>query len=130
MNACRRGKWRGAIGWIVAYALALQTIVGGLGLIQTVAAAAAFDPTAIICAHSATAEQIPGDNGDAGHGSHTGSHCGCCLSALQFIEPPNPALLPVAVTDSRKIFWPIADWRNRFAVRHPSRPPRGPPSPA
>ena len=47
-----RGKWRRAIGWIAAYALALQTLVGSFGLIQTAASAAAFDPLAIICLNS------------------------------------------------------------------------------
>ncbi|MGA3311009.1 MAG: DUF2946 family protein [Xanthobacteraceae bacterium] len=121
-----RGKWRQAIGWIAAYALALQTIVGGIGLIQTVSSAAAFDPFAIICSHNGTPDQIPGD---AGHGSHTG-HCGCCLGAPPFIEPPSPALLALAVTEAYEIIWPIADWRDRFAIRHPSQPPRGPPLPA
>ncbi len=127
MNGYRRGKWRQAIGLIAAYAFALQTIVSGIGLIQTVSSAAAFDPFAIVCAHNGAADQIPGD---AGHDSDTCYHCGYCLGAPPFMEPPSPVPLALAVTDAYEIIWPLEDWRNRFSIRHPSQPPRGPPLPA
>jgi len=125
-----RGKWRRAIGWIAAYALALQTLVGSFGLIQTAASAAAFDSLAIICLnsnHGGAGDQTPGDRG---HGGHLGCDCGCFLGSPAFVEPPGAAPLVFVAPDAREIIWPTADWRNRLAIRHPSQPPRGPPLPA
>ena len=34
VGRCVPTRWRRAIGWIAAYALALQTIAGGIDLIQ------------------------------------------------------------------------------------------------
>jgi len=127
---CAGSKSRRAIGWIAAYAFALQTIVGSLGLIQTTASAAAFDPLAVIChngGHSGTGDPTPGSGGQ---GQHPACDCGCFLGSPAFVEPPDPASLGFVAPDAKEIIWPSADWRKRFAVRHPSQPPRGPPLPA
>lgn len=130
MNGRTRGKWRRAIGWIAAYALALHGILlGPLGNHLAFAerngdGAAAF----VLCAHDADGA-TPSNNPD-GH-PNGGPHCGdCCLGAAAFIEPPKPAQVVVVVPDANEIIWPLADWHNKFAIRHPSQPPRGPPLPA
>ncbi len=130
MSGRTRGKWRRAIGWIAAYALALQTLVGSFGLIQTAASAAALDPFSIICLngnHGDAGDQIPGDGG---HGGRPGCDCGCFLGTPAFVEPRDPAPLVFVAPNAKEIIWPTTDWRNRFAIRHPSQPPRGPPLPA
>ena len=130
MIGCARSKSRRAIGWIAAYALALQTLVGSFGLIQTAASAAAFDPLAIICLngdHGGAGDRTPGSGGQ---GHHPACDCGCFLGSPAFVEPPDPASLGFVAPDAKEIIWPTADWRNRFPVRHPSQPPRGPPLPA
>ena len=117
-------RWRRAIGWIAAYALALQTIAGSIDLVQS-AAAASFDPTAIIChGHGAdSAADLPGTTGNG----PLCDHCGYCLAALPVLAAPSLFQLFPAVLADRQIIWPTADWRNEIAVRHPSRQPRGPP---
>ena len=123
MNRSVRNKWRRAIGWIAAYALALQTIAGGIDLVQN--AAASFDPTAIIChGHGAdSAADLPGTTGNG----PLCDRCGCCLTAPPVLASPSAfQLFPATVAD-RQIIWPAAGWRNEIAVRHPSRQPRGPP---
>ncbi len=130
MIGCARGKCRRAIGWVAAYALALQTLVGSFGLIATTASAAAFDPLAIICLnsnHGGAGGQTPGDRG---HGSRPCCDCGCFLGSPAFVEPPDAASLVFVAPDAQEIIWPSGAWRNRFAIRHPSQPPRGPPLPA
>ena len=130
MIGCARSKSRRAIGWIAAYALALQTLVGSFGLIQTAASAAAFDPLAVICLngdHGGAGDQTPGNGG---HDGRPGCDCGCFLGSPAFVEPPDPASLVFIAPNAREIIWPTADWRKRFAIRHPSQPPRGPPLPA
>jgi hypothetical protein len=127
---CAGSKSRRTIGWIAAYALALQTLVGSFGLIQTAASAAAFDPLAVIChsdGHSGAGDQTPDDRG---HGGRPGCDCGCFLGSPAFVEPPDPASLGFVAPHAKEIIWPTADWRHQFANRHPSRPPRGPPPPA
>lgn len=128
MSGSRHGRWRRAFGLIAAYAFALQTIVGSLGLIHTTSAAAAFDPLAVICLnsnHGGNGDQTPGDGG---RGGHPCCDCGCFLGTPAFVEPPDAAALVFVARDAKQIIWPTADWRNRFAVRHPSQPPRGPPA--
>ena len=127
MIGCARSKSRRAIGWIAAYALALQTLVGSFGLIQTAASAAAFDPLAIIChndGRSGAGDQTPG-NGGQGH--HPACDCGCFLGSPAFVEPPDAVSLVFIASNAKEIVWPAADWRKRFAIRHPSQPARGPP---
>jgi hypothetical protein len=125
VSRCVRIRWRRAIGWIAAYALALQAIVGGIDLIQSAAAAATFDPTAIIChGHGAdSAAEIPDTPGDR----QACEHCGCCLGAPPILAVPSPFRLRLVVLAAREIIWPTADWRDEIAVRHPSHQPRGPP---
>jgi hypothetical protein len=125
VSRCVPIRWRRAIGWIAAYALALQTIAGGIDLIQSAAAAATFNPTAIIChGHGADdAAEIPGTTGNG----QACEHCGCCLGAPPFLSVPSPLYLDPVVLTAREIIWPAADWRDEIAVRHPSRQPRGPP---
>ena len=130
MTGCARSKWRRAIGWIAAYALALQTLVGSFGLIATTESAAAFDPLAIICLnsnHAGAGDQTPSDRG---HDRHSCCDCGCFLGSPAFVAPPDPTSLVFVAPDAKEIIWPTADWRKRFAIRHPSQPPRGPPLPA
>jgi hypothetical protein len=124
VGRCVPTRWRRAIGWIAAYALALQTIAGSIDLVQS-AAAASFDPTAIIChGHGAdSAADLPGTTGNG----PLCDHCGYCLAALPVLAAPSLFQLFPAVLADRQIIWPTADWRNEIAVRHPSRQPRGPP---
>ena len=123
-----RIRWRRAIGWIAAYALALQTIAVGIDLIQSAAAAATSNPTLVIC-HGQSADsaaEIPGSTGDGSGKAH--AHCGCCcLGAPAFLAAPSPLRLRPVLLTAREIIWPRADWRDDIAVRHPSRQPRGPP---
>jgi hypothetical protein len=123
VGRCVPTRWRRAIGWIAAYALALQTIAGGIDLIQS--AAASFDPTAIIChGHGAdSAADLPGTSGSG----PMCDRCGCCLAAPPVLAAPSAFQLFPAILAAREIIWPAADWRNEIAVRHPSRQPRGPP---
>jgi len=130
VTGCAPSQWRRAIAWIAAYALALQTLVGSLGLIQTTASAAAFDPLAIIClngGHGGAGDQPPGSGGQ---GHNPACDCGCFLGSPAFTEPPDPTFLVLIAPNAKEITWPTADWRKRFAIRHPSQPPRGPPLPA
>ena len=130
VSGCTLGRLRQTIAWIAAYALALQAIVGSLGLIQTAASTAAFDPFAIICLnsdHGGAGDQTPGDGG---RGGRPGCDCGCFLGSPAFVEPPDAAPLVFVAPDANEIIWPTADWRNKFAIRHPSQPPRGPPLPS
>jgi hypothetical protein len=83
-----RLKVRRAIGWIAAYALALQTILGGIAP-RLAIGSAAFD-LAAICLNShggsvGTGGDIP-DN--PGTGSQAGGHCALCGS------PPPPLVAP------------------------------------
>jgi len=87
-----RSKWRRAIGWIAVYALALQTIVGGIDLIQNAASAAAFDPSAIICHGHGTddggAAQTPAGTG---HRQACG-HCALCALLAAPVPAPTAAV--------------------------------------
>ena len=126
MSGRQHAALRRTLSWIAAYALALQTLLGSFGLIETAALDAAFDPLAVICLHShhdGAGDQTPGD----GPGGRHCCDCGCFLGTPAFIEPPDPATVAFIAGDAKEIIWPSADWRNRFAIRHPSQPPRGPP---
>jgi hypothetical protein len=83
-----RFKLRWAIGWIAVYALALQTILGGIAPHSAIAfdRSLPFDPTTIICltSHGGNTGNVPGDEGP---GSHAGNHCTLCAPA----SPPFPA---------------------------------------
>jgi hypothetical protein len=88
LTAHLRFKVRWAIGWIAIYALALQTILGGIAPHPAIALdrSLPFDPAAIICltSHGGDTDNIPGDEGP---GSHPGNHCTLCAPA----PPPLPA---------------------------------------
>jgi hypothetical protein len=81
-------KLRWAIGWIAIYALALQTVLGGIAPHPANAfdRSVPFDSGAIIClsSHGGDTGNIPGDEGP---GSHAGTHCTLCVSP----PPPLPA---------------------------------------
>jgi len=119
-----RTKWRRAIGWIAAYALALQTIAGGIDLAQSAAGGAGLDTTAVICHGdgAVSAPDIPGSTGD----HQPCGHCGCCLGAPSALAPHAPVRL-AAVLAAGDIVWPPAERQNTFAFGHPSQRPRGPP---
>jgi hypothetical protein len=115
-----RIRWRGAIGWIAAYALALQTIAGGLDLASSAAAAAAtvsFDAAVICHGHDGdnAAAEIPGKTGTA-----PCNHCGFCLGASAVLAPPSPVQSVAALLGARDIAWPAAGRETLPAVRHPS----------
>lgn len=122
-----RIRWRRAIGWIAAYALALQTIAGGLDLVQGAAAAAStasFD-AAVIChgqGDDNAAAEIPGKTGTA-----PCNHCGFCLGASPLLAAPSPVQSVAALVGARDVAWPATDRQTLLAVRHPSQPARGPP---
>jgi len=88
LTAHLRFNLRRAIGWIAIYALALQTILGGVAPHSAIASdqSLPFDPAAIICltSHGGDTGNIPGDEGP---GSHAGNHCTLCAPA----SPPLPA---------------------------------------
>jgi hypothetical protein len=88
LTARLRFRLRWAIGWIAIYALALQTILGGIAPQSAITfdRSLPFDPTAIICltSHAGDTGNIPGDEGP---GSHAGNHCTLCAPA----SPPLPA---------------------------------------
>lgn len=121
-----RIRWRRAIGWIAAYALALQTIAGGLDLTSSAAAAAtaSFDAAVICHGHDGdtAAAEIPGKTGTA-----PCNHCGLCLGASPLLAAPAPAESVAALLGARDVSWPAADRQTLLAVRHPSQPARGPP---
>jgi hypothetical protein len=81
-------KLRWAIGWIAIYALALQTILGGIAPHPANAfdRSLPFDSAVIIClnSHGGDTGNVPGDEGP---GSHAGTHCTMCAPA----PPPLPA---------------------------------------
>jgi hypothetical protein len=83
-----RLKVRRAIGWIAAYAIALQTILGGIAPHLAIAADA-FDLAAIcLSSHGGgvgTAGHVP-DNPSTG--SQAGGHCAMCASPPPFVAPP------------------------------------------
>jgi hypothetical protein len=88
-----RIKLRRAIGWIAAYALALQTILASAVLAPPASAdpSLAFDPAAIICltnggpGHAAgPADELPAGSGQH---SHVGGHCGLCAVSAPVIAP-------------------------------------------
>jgi hypothetical protein len=83
LTARPRLKLRWAIGWIGIYALALQTILGGVAPHPANAfdRSLPFDPAAIIClsSHGGDTGNIPGDEGP---GSHGGTHCTPCAPPL------------------------------------------------
>jgi Protein of unknown function (DUF2946) len=84
----RRGRLAQAIGWIVAYAFALQTILAGLIVVpQASNSAAAFD-AAIFCltSHGAdNSDQI--DPGGTHRSPHLNGHCGLCAVSAATIAP-------------------------------------------
>ena len=88
LTADLRFKLRWATGWIAIYALALQTILGGIAPHSAIAfdRSLPFDPAAIICltSHVGDTGNIPSDEGP---GSHAGNHCTLCAPA----SPPVPA---------------------------------------
>jgi hypothetical protein len=88
LTAHLRFKLRWAIGWIAIYALALQTILGGIAPHSAIAfdRSLPFDPATIICltSHAGDTGNIPGDEGP---GSHAGTHCTLCAPT----PPPVPA---------------------------------------
>jgi hypothetical protein len=109
LTAHARFKLRGAIGWIAVYALALQTILGGIAPHSAIAfdRSLPFDPAAIICltSHGGDTGNVPGDEGP---GSHAGNHCTLCAPA----SPPLPAAqgsygLAVKLTASDPVFPPL-----------------------
>ena len=119
-----RTRWRRAIGWIAAYALALQTIAGGIDLTQGAATAAGVDTTAVICHGDGadSAADIPASTSD----QQPCGHCGCCLGAQSLLAPHAPVHL-AAVLAAGEAIWPPAERQDIFAVRHPSQRARGPP---
>lgn len=121
MTTHRRIKVQRAIAWIAAYALALQTILGGIALHFAISIdpALALDPAAIcLSSHSGGAGtgDIPANHGS---GPQAGDHCAMCASsppplvapqlcgrvaifvaAAEAIIPP-PFVLPVSKVASR-----------------------------
>jgi hypothetical protein len=85
----RRINVQRAIAWIAAYALALQTILGGIALhfATSIDPALALDPAAI-CLNShggGTSGDIPDNHGS---GPQAGDHCAMCASS------PPPLVTP------------------------------------
>jgi len=95
-------KLRRAIGLIAVYALALQTILGGVAprLVAAFDPAVPFDLAAIcLSSHSGgAAGDIPGGSGN---GSQAGDHCTICTSsAPPLLIPPEGIRVTVDVPAS------------------------------
>jgi hypothetical protein len=79
------------IGWITAYALALQTMLLGLGAVPSLAAGATGSLTIQLCLTG-------GDGADAGEPSQhlAAQHCLGCFATTAALPAPAPDVLPVA----------------------------------
>jgi hypothetical protein len=118
-----RHKMRRAIGFIAAYALALQTILGSVAPRLAVA----FDPTlpldlAAICLSShGSAAGLQGDIPDgSGNGSHVGDHCAMCTcSAPPLLAPPDSVRFAILVSASELIAPPPYVPSYAKAAAHP-----------
>jgi hypothetical protein len=127
-------KLRRAIGWIAIYALALQSILGGVASHPAFALdrASGFDPAAIIClaSHDGSAGQDAGQDTGQRPGNEAGHPCGPCALCA---PPPSLAgsqvVTPLAI--DRVTLQPSVTWRpvvssfSRIAL--PPGGPRAPP---
>jgi Protein of unknown function (DUF2946) len=89
VSTFRRSMLRQAIGWIVAYALALQTILAGLVVTPNASADTllGFHSDAIICLTSHGADPDQSDPDGTHHNSHPGWHCGLCAASMSAVAP-------------------------------------------
>jgi hypothetical protein len=93
-------KLRRAIGWIAVYALALQSILGGVASHPAFALdrASGFDPAAVICLASHDGSQTQGESTGQVPGDQAGHPCGPCALCA---PPPSLAgsqtVTPVAI---------------------------------
>lgn len=95
-----RMRWRGAVGLIAAYALALQTLFAAFAPLPASALHAGSDALSVICLGSGPGDAMAGD--PAGHPPASSKlHCVLCISPLAGaavlpapagVSPP-PALL-------------------------------------
>jgi hypothetical protein len=114
-------KLRRAIGWIAIYALALQSILGGVASHPAFALdrAGGFDPAAVLClaSHEGSAGQNQGESPGQVPGNDTSHPCGPCalcapppslaaqvttpLALEAFASPPSAIWRPVVASFSR-----------------------------
>jgi hypothetical protein len=111
-SALLPSKLRRAIGWIAIYALALQSILGGVASHPAFALdrANGFDPAAIICLASHDGGTSQGGSTGQLPGDQTGHPCGPCALCA---PPPSlagaQAVTPVAI--DRVAMQPSVAWR-------------------
>ena len=134
MKANRVLTLRRAIGWIAIYALALQSILGGIASHPAFAPdrASGFDPAAIICltSHDGSVRQIQADNTRQVPGNENTHPCGPCALCA---PPPSLAgsqavtSLPLGLAAAqRSVAWrPVVTSFSRIAL--PPSGPRAPP---
>jgi hypothetical protein len=98
---------RRAIGWIAAYALVLQTILGSVAphLAAAVDPALPFDLAAICLSSHGGGVGPAGDiPGGSGSGSQAGDHCAMCTSsAPPLLAPPDGIRIAIVVTASERV---------------------------
>lgn len=107
MTTHRRIKVQRAIAGIAAYALALQTILGGIALhfATAIDPALALDPAAIcLSSHSGgTPGDVPGNHGSG----QAGDHCAMCVSSPPpLVAPQNGGRIAIFVAASEVIVLP------------------------
>jgi hypothetical protein len=94
LERVRRGKWRGLVGLIAAYALALQAILGLVSLSQANPndGLQGSDALFVLCSHDASADAGAAD----GAPGKADVHCPLCtLAACTTALAPDPSSLPV-----------------------------------
>lgn len=91
MRHLSRHRCLRVIGWIAAYALALQTMLLGLGAASSLAAGSAGEVAIQLCLTG-------GDGADADEPSRhlTAQHCLGCFATAAALPVPAPEVLPVA----------------------------------
>jgi hypothetical protein len=120
----QRARWRGAVGIMAAYALALQMLLAGMAGAQLAAA----DPAAqsVICYGAS-------DAAAADHGQNPGAprihHVTCVVCGTVSLTPPlAEAATPVVFRAGTTAAYVSVDGRRHVAARrHEPKSARGPP---
>ncbi len=106
MTTHGRIKVRRAIGWIAAYAVALQTILGGIAPHLAIAADAFGLAAICVSSHNGgvgTAGDVPDDPGT---GSQAGGHCAMCVSSPPLVVPPTGNRVAIFYVTAAEVFLP------------------------
>jgi hypothetical protein len=126
---CLRSLSRQLTSCVIAFALIIQSVLLGLSGSFLASADRSDDGLAGLefCLHNADGS-VPSSNDTPSGNPDSYSHCKyCALAGLQLFAALDPLLLPFAISDSSKLVWPAADWRDEISAEYPSQRPRGPP---